>query len=163
MLGQGLGARSGIGSLPVISRDEAFTRPWLCVSQFSHHLFRFRISYPLYWYKNNFVTYGIVTFDVVFLLFPSFCQRWYHSPFILYPLTAILSVALFFKQSITNIIAVLVAVRLLAVSFFPGGYCTLSSIAGSSLCYPAGNVCSCLVFLLEWLPYIANLNLFSKY
>ena len=119
----------------------------------------FRISYPLYWYKNNFVTYGIVTFDVVFCCFLPFVSGGIHSPFILYPLTAILSVALFFKQSITNIIAVLVAVSVISSELFSWRILHTQQYLPVQVYVTLLAMYAVVGFLIGWLPYIANLNL----
>jgi signal transduction histidine kinase len=118
-----------------------------------------RISFPLYSYRNNFVTYGIVTVDVVVCCFLPFVSGGIHSPFILFPLTAILSVALFFKQSVTNIVAAFVAISLITSEVVSWRLLSSQQYLPVQIYVALLAMYSIIGFLIGWLPFIANLNL----
>ena len=118
-----------------------------------------RIFYPSYGYNNNFVAYSIVTGDVVFCCFLPFITGGIHSPFILYPLTAILSVALYFKQSITNIVAGFVAVSIIGSEIMSSRLLHGQEYLPVQVYVALLAMYTVIAFLIVWLPYIANLSL----
>ncbi len=118
-----------------------------------------RIYYPSYWYGRKLLTYGIITMDVLICCFLPFVSGGLHSPFILYPLTAILSAALFFPQRVTYVIAAFIAVAVIgsevvAWQLFHGGSFLPPQVYIALLAMYV-----IIAFLIAWLPYIANLNL----
>jgi two-component system sensor histidine kinase DegS len=118
-----------------------------------------RIFYPSYWFRNRFVTYSLVAIDVGFCCFLPFATGGLHSPFILFPLTAILSVALYFKQKLTYIIAVFVSSavigsEIVAWRVLHGGEYMPAQVYIALLA-----MYTIIAFLIAWLPYVANLSL----
>lgn len=118
-----------------------------------------RIFYPSYWYGKRILAGIIITGDVVFCCFLPFVTGGLHSPFILFPLTAILSVALYFPQKVTYIIASLVSCSVIGSEILArqllhnGTYLPNQVYVGLLAMYVI------IAFLIAWLPYIANLNL----
>lgn len=118
-----------------------------------------RIFYPSYWYGKRIFAGTIIAGDVVFCCLLPFVTGGLHSPFILFPLTAILSVALYFRQKVTYIIASFVSCsiigsEILARQLLHGGtYLPNQVYVGLMAMYVI------IAFLIAWLPYIANLNL----
>jgi signal transduction histidine kinase len=118
-----------------------------------------RIFYPSYWYGKKLLACTIVAIDVAFCCFLPFVSGGLHSSFILFPLTAILSVALFFRQRLTYIIAMFVSCsvigsEILARQIFHGGTYLPTQVYVALL-----GMYVIIAFLIAWLPYIANLNL----
>jgi two-component system, NarL family, sensor histidine kinase DegS len=117
-----------------------------------------RIFYPSYKYGNIFVTCGIAAFDVIFCCFLPFVTGGLHSPFILFPLTAILSIALYFKQRITYLVSIFVSCSAI------GSEIMARRLLGNTdympvQVYVAILAMYCIIaFLIAWLPYVANLN-----
>ena len=118
-----------------------------------------QIFYPSYWYRNKLVVYSIVTLDVAFCCFLPFVTGGLHSPFILFPLTAILSVALFFRQKVTYFIAICVACSVIGSEVLARQLLHAGIYLPTQVYVALLAMYTIIGFLIAWLPYIANLNL----
>lgn len=118
-----------------------------------------RICYPSYWYKKSFVAYSLVAIDVGFCCFLPFATGGLHSPFILFPLTAILSVALYFKQKITYFVAMFVASSVIGSEVVAWRILHGSEYMPVQVYIALLAMYTIIAFLIAWLPYVANLNL----
>jgi signal transduction histidine kinase len=109
--------------------------------------------------SNKWLAAAIISFDVAFCCFLPFATGGLHSPFILFPLTAILSVALFFRQRLTYIIAALVSILVI------GSEVISRQLLHGEIYLPPQVYIALLAmyviiaFLIAWLPYVANLSL----
>ena len=118
-----------------------------------------RVFYPSYWYKSRFLSYTIVVVDVGFCCFLPFVTGGLHSPFILFPLTAILSVALYFKQSLAYTVALFSATSVIASEIFSWRILHGAEYLPSSVYIALLTMYTIIALLIAWLPYIANLSL----
>jgi len=82
-----------------------------------------------------------------------------HSPFILFPLTAILSVALFFKQSVSNAVAAFAAVSVITSELIYWRLLSSQQYLPVQIYVALLAMYAIIGFLIGWLPFIANLNL----
>jgi signal transduction histidine kinase len=118
-----------------------------------------RIFYPSYWYKNTIMTYIVVIIDVAFCCALPIVTGGLHSPFILYPLTAILSVALYFRQRLAYAVAFLSAASVIASEAISWRILHNTEYLPVQVYIALLAMYTVIAFLIAWLPYIANLNL----
>ena len=72
-----------------------------------------RMVYPYNWYGRNYSSYLLVASDIIICCALPFVTGGFNSPFILYPITAILSASLFFPKRTAYIIATIVSVSVI--------------------------------------------------
>ena len=119
-----------------------------------------RISFPSYWYNNNSIlAYSIVAGDIAVCCFLPLVSGGLHSPFILYPLTAILSFSLYFKQSLAYFVALSVTSSVIASEVISWQKLNNQQYFSGQVFIALLVVYTIIAFLIAWLPYIANLNL----
>jgi signal transduction histidine kinase len=118
-----------------------------------------RIFYPSYRYGNRFVIYSLVAIDVAFCSFLPFVTGGLHSPFIIYPLTAILSVALYFKQKLTYFIAMFVSSSVICSEIVAWRVLRGGEYLPAQVYIALLGMYTIIAFLIAWLPYVSNLNL----
>ena len=120
-----------------------------------------RIVLPFYWYGRREIAYVILAADILICCALPFINGGLNSSFILYPLTAVLSTALFFPQKVAYIVATIGSVSAVASEVL-----TLQS-SGTGLLLPHELYIALMAiyvivaYLIAWLPYVANINLSS--
>lgn len=117
-----------------------------------------RIFYPSYWHKKRGVAYSLVGLDVLFCCFLPFVTGGLHSSFILFPLTAILSVALNFKQKFTYLVATFAASSVIGSEFIIERMLNGVSYLPTQVYIALLAMYTIIAFLIAWLPYVANLS-----
>jgi len=118
-----------------------------------------RIYYPSYRFGKVFVTRSIIALDLLFCCSLPFLSGGIISPFILYPLTVILSVGLYSRQRTTYIIAGIVSVSIVTSEIASHELVTTSSLLPDQVYLVLMAVYIIIAFLIAWLPYVSNLNL----
>jgi signal transduction histidine kinase len=118
----------------------------------------FRIIFPTYWYRNRFVTYALVLIDVGFCCFLPFVTGGFRSAFILYPLTAVLSIAFYFRQSLAFFVATVASSSVIA-SEIASWHSQHSDNLSAQIYVALLGMYTITAYLIAWLPFIANLNL----
>lgn len=118
-----------------------------------------RIYRPSYWYDKKVRSYSVAAIDIAICCTLPFVSGGLHSPFILYPLTAILSVALFFKQKITYFVAMFVACSVIGSELLARQLLNAQPNLPTQVYIGLMAMYVIIAFLVAWLPYIANLNL----
>jgi signal transduction histidine kinase len=118
-----------------------------------------RVFYPSYWYRNRLLSYSLVVIDVGFCCFLPFVTGGLHSPFILFPLTAILSVALYFKQTLAYTVAIFSAVSVITSEIISWRLLHGAEYLPTQVYIALLTMYAIIALLIAWLPYIANLSL----
>ena len=119
-----------------------------------------RIAFPFYWYGRTPLAYAILTLDILICCALPFANSETISFFVLYPLTVVLSTALFFPQRTAYIVATLASISAVGSQLlaFQGGF-------GLMLPYPIYVALMAIyvivAYLIAWLPYVANINFSS--
>jgi signal transduction histidine kinase len=117
-----------------------------------------RIFYPSYGHKKRFVAYSLVGLDVLFCCFLPFVTGGLHSSFILFPLTAILSVALNFKQKFTYVVAAFAASSVIGSEVIIERLLNGAGYLPTQVYIALLAMYTIIAFLIAWLPYVANLS-----
>jgi signal transduction histidine kinase len=118
-----------------------------------------RIYYPSYKFGKPYITRSILTTDLLLCCSLPFLSGGIISPFILFPLTIILSVGLYFRQRTTYIIAGIVSIAIVGSEIINHELLTSDSILPDQVYFILMAVYIIIAFLIAWLPYISNLNL----
>jgi signal transduction histidine kinase len=120
-----------------------------------------RIIYPYNWYGRNYASYLLVASDIIICCALPFATGGFNSPFILYPITAILSASLFFPKKTTYIIVAIVSVSVVGSELVSRFLFDINILLPVQF-YIALMVMYIIVgFLIAWLPYMANINLYN--
>ena len=118
-----------------------------------------RIYYPSYRFGKPYITRSIIAADLIICGSLPFLSGGIISPFILFPLTVILSVGLYFRQRITYIIASIVSVSIAGSEIMSHGLTAADSLLPDYVYLALMAVYIIISFLIAWLPYVSNLNL----
>jgi signal transduction histidine kinase len=120
-----------------------------------------RIIYPYNWYGRNYRSYLLVSSDVIICCALPFATGGFNSPFILYPVTAILSASLFFPKKIAYIIASIVSVSVIMSELVSSLFFNIGMFLPVQYYAALMGMYVIVGFLLAWLPYVANINLYN--
>lgn len=118
-----------------------------------------RIFYPSYSRRKRLFTVVLFVLDIGFCCFLPFVSGGLHSPFILFPLTSVLSVALYFRQKYSYLVATFVSCAVI------GSEATARLVLSGGTFLPIQIYVTLLgmyviiAYLIAWLPYVSNLNL----
>ena len=118
-----------------------------------------RIYYPSYRFGKPYITRSIIVADLILCCSLPFLSGGIISPFILFPLTVILSVGLYFRQRVTYIIAGIVSVSIIGSEIISHELAATESLLPDQVYLALMAVYVIIAFLIAWLPYVANLNL----
>ncbi|MBN2077031.1 MAG: sensor histidine kinase [Dehalococcoidales bacterium] len=118
-----------------------------------------RIYYPSYRFGKASVTRSLIAADLLFCCSLPFLSGGIISPFILLPLTVILSVGLYFRQRTTYIIAAIVSVSIVSSEIISHEFLTTESVLPDQVYLVLIAAYIIIAFLIAWLPYVSNLNL----
>ena len=118
-----------------------------------------RIYYPSYRFGKPSVSRGLIAADLIFCCSLPFLSGGIISPFILFPLTVILSVGLYFRQRITYSIACIVSVAIVGSEIINHELVVAESLLPDQVYVALVAVYIIIAFLIAWLPYVSNLNL----
>jgi len=120
-----------------------------------------KVFSPFQWYERDTITYVVIGADVSLAVLLLLLTGGLSSPFLLYSLASLLTVALLFPRSAAFSVAILLSVSAVtwqaASAFFP--FSTLYSTEDSFTLLPI-YVIAC--FLLALIPYVANINIWSR-
>ena len=120
-----------------------------------------RMVYPYNWYGRNYSSYLLVASDIIICCALPFVTGGFNSPFILYPITAILSASLFFPKRTAYIIATIVSVSVIGSELVSRFLFDINMLMPVQF-YVALMVMYIIVgYLIAWLPYMANINLYN--
>jgi signal transduction histidine kinase len=151
-----------ISQILLVGYPRLFSWPdWILLSLIGAYSL-FRLAHPFYHYERKLATAADFAGDLIICLALPALTGGLRSPFLLYALCPVLTVALFFPKKLTFIIAslptlsvilsqILIYSPSLAMSFYPLelSFCLLGAyIAGS--------------FLLALLPYVMNINAYQE-
>ncbi len=120
-----------------------------------------KVFYPFHWYRRDFMTHLVIGADLTLGAFLPFITGGLNSPFLLYTLCPLLTIALIMPRGFAYIGAGFLSVAVLA-----------SEVVSANLIYPAAGapyqyslsllvVYIILCALCAWLPYMANANVHS--
>jgi signal transduction histidine kinase len=118
-----------------------------------------RIYHPSYWYERKALSYAVAALDIIVCCSLPFVSGGMHSPFILFPLTAILSIALFFKQRVTYFVSMFISCSVIGSELLARQLLHAESYLPTQVYIALMAMYVIIAFLVAWLPYIANLNL----
>lgn len=118
-----------------------------------------RIFYPSYWYWNRFMAYVIMSVDIIVCCALPFLTGGLHSPFILFPLTAILSISLYFKQKMSYSIALFISIAVIGSEVVQWRILNNGTLLPAQVYIALLATYTIIAFLITWLPYVANLSL----
>ncbi|MBN1367167.1 MAG: sensor histidine kinase [Dehalococcoidales bacterium] len=116
-----------------------------------------RIVFPFYWYGRARMAYVILAADILICCALPFVKAGSISLFILYPLTVVLSAALFFPQKTAYIIATIGSISAVTsqILALQGSGTALLPI---QLYIALMAIYVIVAYLIAWLPYVANIN-----
>lgn len=120
-----------------------------------------RIIYPFHWYGKRHLSYFFISADVLVCCGLPFVTGGFSSPFILYPITAILSASLFFPQKTSYAIAGITTVLVMSSDVVSHQVFGIGAILPVQLYVALTGMYVIVGFLLAWLPYVANINLYD--
>jgi len=118
-----------------------------------------KIAYPFYWVRGKGTAYAFLIVDVFICCGILFINGGWDNSFILFPLTVILSSAIYFPQKTTYIVAAIGSMSAVGSEFYA------ISAQGSGLAMPVQLYIALMAiyvivaFLIAWLPYVANINI----
>jgi signal transduction histidine kinase len=118
-----------------------------------------RMYYPSYRFGKTSFTRSLIVIDLLFCCSLPFLSGGIISPFILFPLTVVLSVGLYFRQRTTYLIAGIVSFSIVGSEILSHELATTDSVLPDQVYIVLMAVYIIIAFLIAWLPYVSNLNL----
>jgi signal transduction histidine kinase len=117
-----------------------------------------RIVFPFYWYGKTWMAHTILSADIVICCTLPFFNAGSISFFMLYPLTAVLSTALFFPQKTAYIVATIGSIAAVTSQLLAFQGSNAGLILPHQIYIALMAIYVIVAYLIAWLPYVANIN-----